>query len=74
MGFEKDADLMALKLLEKTGMSKKSFIQAIEKLSKYYCLKTKIEQSICMDEIKSGGLSTHPTGAERLKYLKENIN
>ena len=71
---EKDADLMALKLLEKTGMSNKSFIQAIEKLSKYYCLKTKIEKSICMDEIKSGWLSTHPTGAERLKYLKENIN
>ena len=71
---EKDADLMALKLLEKTGMSKKSFIQAIEKLSKYYCLKTKIEKSICVDEIKSGWLSTHPTGAERLKYLKENIN
>ena len=71
---EKDADLMAIKLLEKTGMSKKSFIQAIEKLSKYYCLKTKIEKSICMDEIKSGRLSTHPTGAERLKYLNENIN
>ena len=71
---EKDADLMALKLLEKTGMSKKSFIQAIEKLSKYYCLKTKIEKSICMDEIKSGWFSTHPTGAERLKYLRDNIN
>ena len=71
---EKDADLMALKLLEKTSISKKSFIQAIEKLSKYYCLKTKIEKSICMDEIKSGWLSTHPTGAERLKYLKKNIN
>ena len=71
---EKDADLMALKLLEKSGMSKKSFIQAIEKISKYYCLKTKIEKSICMNEIKSGWLSTHPTGAERLKYLKENIN
>ena len=71
---EKDADLMALKLLEKTGMSKKSFIQAIEKLSNYYCLKTKIEKPICIDEIKSGWLSTHPTGAERLKYLKENIN
>ena len=71
---EKDADLMALKLLEKTGISKKSFIQAIEKLSKNYCLKTKIEESICIDEMKSGWLSTHPTGAERLKYLKDNIN
>ena len=71
---EKDADLIALKLLEKAGMSKKSFILAIEKLSNYYCLKTNIEKSNCIDEIKSGWLSTHPTGAERLKYLKENIN
>ena len=71
---EKDADIIALKLLEKSGMSKKSFILAIEKLSKYYCIKTKIEKSICMDEIKSGWFSTHPTSTERLKYLKENIN
>ena len=71
---EKDADLMALKFLEKTGMSKKGFIRAIEKLSNYYCLKTKIKKSKCRDEIKSGWLSTHPTGAERLKYLKENMN
>ena len=71
---EKDADLIALKLLEKIGMSKNSLIQAIEKLTKHYCLKTKLEKIICMNEIKSSWFSTHPTGAERLKYLKENIN
>ena len=71
---EKDADLMALKLLEKTGMSKKSFIQAIEKLTKHYCIETKLEKSVCMSEVKSGWLSTHPTGAERLEYLKESTN
>lgn len=71
---EKDADLMALKLLEKTGMSKKSFIQAIERLTNHYCVATKIEKSVCINELKSGWLSTHPSGAERLKYLKNNIN
>ena len=71
---EKDADLMALKLLEKTGMSKKSFIQAIEKLTNHYCIETKLEKSVCISEVRSGWLSTHPTGAERLEYLKENIN
>ena len=71
---EKDADLMALKLLEKTGMSKKSFIQAIEKLTKHYCIETKLEKSVCMSESRSGWLSTHPTGAERLEYLKESTN
>ena len=72
--FEKNADLIALKLLEKTGMSKKSFIQAIERLTNYYCVATKIEKSVCINELKSGWLSTHPSGAERLKYLKNNIN
>ena len=71
---EKDADLMALKLLEKTGMSKKSFIQAIEKLTKHFCIETKLEKSVCMSEVRSGWLSTHPTGAERLEYLKESTN
>ena len=71
---EKDADLMALKLLEKTGMSKKIFIQAIEKLTKHYCIETKLEKSVCMSEVRSGWLSTHPTGAERLEYLKESTN
>ena len=71
---ERDADLIALKLLEKSGMPKKSFILAIEKLTKHYCIETKLEKSVCMSEVKSGWLSTHPTGAERLEYLKENIN
>ena len=55
-------------------MPKKSFILAIEKLTKHYCIETKLEKSVCMSEVKSGWLSTHPTGAERLEYLKENIN
>ena len=71
---EKDADIIALKLLEKTGISKKSFILAIEKLTNHYCIATKIEKSVCMNEVKSGWLSTHPSGAERLKYLRNNIN
>ena len=71
---EKDADIIALKLLEKTGISKTSFILAIEKLTNHYCIATKIEKSVCMNEVKSGWLSTHPSGAERLKYLRNNIN
>ena len=71
---EKDADIIALKLLEKTGISKTSFILAIEKLTNNYCIATKIEKSVCMNEVKSGWLSTHPSGAERLKYLRNNIN
>ena len=71
---EKDADIIALKLLEKSGMSKTSFLQAVEKLTNHYCIATKIEKSVCMNEVKSGWLSTHPSGAERLEYLRNNIN
>ena len=71
---EKDADLMALKLLEKSGMSKNSFLIAIEKLTKHYCLKSNLEKLNCMDEIKNSWFSTHPTGTERLKYLGDNLN
>ena len=71
---EKDADIIALKLLEKTGISKTNFLLAIEKLTNHYCIATKIEKSVCMNEVKSGWLSTHPSGAERLKYLRKNIN
>ena len=71
---EKDADIIALKLLEKTSIPKTSFILAIEKLTNHYCIATKIEKSVCMNEVKSGWLSTHPSGAERLKYLRNNIN
>ena len=71
---EKDADIIALKLLEKSGMSKNSFILAIEKLTKHYCIETKLEKSVCISEVKSGWLSTHPTGTERIEYLKESIN
>jgi len=71
---EKDADIIALKLLEKTGISKTNFLLAIKKLTNHYCIATKIKKSVCMNEIKSGWLSTHPSGAERLKYLRNNIN
>ena len=43
---EKDADIIALKLLEKTSISKTSFILAIEKLTNHYCIATKIENKI----------------------------
>ena len=39
---EKDADIIALKLLEKTSISKTSFILAIEKLTNHYCIATKM--------------------------------
>ena len=65
---EKDADLMALKLLEKTGMSKKSFIQAIEKLTKHYCIETKLEKSVCME------VSPEVAGYQLIQQVLRDLN
>ena len=72
--FEKESDLLALKFLENAGLKKDSFILAIEKLTEHFCNKSKLEKSECLSGVKSGWLATHPTGAERLKYLRETID
>ena len=72
--FEKDSDLLALEFLENAGLKKESFILAIEKLTEHFCSKSKIDKSDCLTGVKSGWLATHPTGAERLKYLREKID
>lgn len=72
--FEKDSDLLALEFLENAGLKKKSFILAIEKLTEHFCSKSKLDKSDCLTGVKSGWLATHPTGAERLKYLREKID
>ena len=72
--FEKDSDIIALELLDNAGLNKKSFVEAIEKLTNHFCLKSKLEKAVCLQDIKNGWLSTHPSGAERLKYLQEQID
>mgnify|MGYP001982992583 CR=1 FL=1 len=72
--FEKDSDLLALEFLENAGLKKESFILAIEKLTEHFCPKSKLDKSDCLTGVKSGWLATHPTGAERLKYLREKID
>ena len=72
--FEKDSDLLALEFLENAGLKKESFILAIEKLTEHFCSKSKLDKSDCLTGVKSGWLATHPTGAERLKYLREKID
>ena len=71
--FEKESDLIALELLDASGLEKNSFILAIEKLINHFCLKSKLDKTACLQDIESGWLSTHPSGAERLRYLREEI-
>ena len=69
-GFEKKADLLAQQYLQKAGFAKSTFATAIKKLTKHYCSKTAVQNvQHCIEQTDSGWLSTHPSGAERLKYL-----
>ncbi len=72
--FEKESDLLALEFLENAGLKKNSFILAIEELTEHSCSKSELDQSECLTGVRSGWLATHPTGAERLKYLREKID
>ena len=70
--FEKEADLIALEYLENAGLNKNNFSLAIEKLTRYVC-SSNLTQSIqdCLENNENSWLSTHPSGAARLKYLSE---
>ena len=69
-GFEKKADLLAQQYLQKAGFAKSTFATAIKKLTEHYCSKTAVQKvQHCIEQNDSGWLSTHPSGAERLKYL-----
>ncbi len=69
-GFEKKADLLAQQYLQKAGFAKSTFVNAIKKLTEHYCSKTAVQRvQHCIEQTESGWLSTHPSGAERLKYL-----
>ena len=71
--FEKESDLIALELLENAGLPKDSFILAIEKLNNHFCQKADAEPYACIENARSGWLSTHPSTDERLKYLRASI-
>ncbi len=68
--FEKQADLQAQKYLQKAGYTKSTLAFAIKQLTTHYCSKTAVHDvQHCIEQTDSGWLSTHPSGAERLKYL-----
>ena len=68
--FEKEADLLAQQYMDKAGLGKSAFVQAIEKLTRHYCAKTSVKAvQDCLENTESGWLSTHPSGAERIDYL-----
>jgi len=69
--FEKDADLVALDILENSGLSKKHLVESFEKLVNHFCGNVdKSDPNTCLNDIETGWFSTHPSFKERLIYLK----
>ena len=68
--FEKEADLIALEYLVNSGIEKKSFGRVIEKLTHHVCsVNSKINLNDCIEREGGSWFSSHPLGAERLRYL-----
>lgn len=66
--FEREADLLALKYMEKANLNKSALALAIRKLTTHFCASSDSFED-CIENSKSGWLSSHPSGAERLEYL-----
>ncbi len=71
--FEKESDIIALQLLEGASLNQESFLEAIKKLTDHFCLDSSPEKDDCFEDKQSNWFSTHPSGPERLKYLREII-
>lgn len=68
--FEKEADLLALKYLEKADIDTSSLGLALKKLLIHFCNSSKNKnKENCIKDSKYGWFSSHPSGKARLKYL-----
>ena len=67
-GFEKEADLLAIKYLDKADIDKSSLSLALKKLIIHFCNSSQNKEK-CFNDSKHGWFSSHPSGEERLKYL-----
>ena len=71
--FEKEADLEAIKYLVASGIDPNGLVTAMQKLTDFYCRDDFGELAFeCESEVLAW-ISTHPTGEERIRYLKEAI-
>lgn len=68
---EQEADLVAIEIMEKAGLQKVHFIEAIELLTEDACRQRgESGLEVCLGGMEAGWLSTHPSGTERIEYLK----
>ena len=71
--FEKEADLEAIKYLFASGLNPSGMVTAMQKLTDFYCRNDSGELAFeCESEVLAW-ISTHPSGEDRIRYLKEAI-
>lgn len=69
-GFEKEADLIGMRILENAGLSSNLLKKAIKRIVHHYCEKSQIgNKENCFSESNLGWLSSHPSNSERLEYI-----
>ena len=70
--FEREADLVALEIMDRAGLSRRHFAAAIAKLAGQQCGHAHGPAAdACMMDAEKSWLSSHPANAERLRYLRE---
>ena len=72
--FEREADRAAINILIEAGRNPEAFVAAMEKLTRYQCRTTDgNKMQDCITDTGSSWMSTHPSGAERITNLREQI-
>ena len=73
--FERDADLTGVEILKASNRDPQAMVAAMEKLTFYGCKLQTDGKAVkdCVEHGETSWLSTHPSGAERLSYLKDRI-
>ena len=70
--FEQEADLAALRYLQASDIDQLHFVNAITKLTNYVCGLASDSPISCDDDVINW-ISTHPSGAQRIEYLINEI-
>ena len=71
--FEREADILAIDYLIASGIDPEALVNVMERLTDFMCSKFTGQAKLDCQSDSASWLSTHPSGAERIAYLKSAI-
>ncbi len=71
--FEREADLLAIDYLIASGIDPEALVNVMERLTDFMCSNLIGQAKLDCQSDSASWLSTHPSGAERIAYLKSAI-